>query len=242
MGAIGYLRNSPTGLVGTRGSHYDYVLASNGVFLEASGALLVARVMVAAAEVRGLAPMEPFVRLQHGKIPPYLWELATSELMRDPTQERFVAIVWAGAGYALRVPDQVDSAGGIHGIQRQPSTVVDLHSHNSMPAFFSGTDDRDEVGFQVYGVLGRINRLKPEYSLRVGIYGAWERVVFPEVFDGSPGEFIDEFQAHELDVDAPPEGIYVPGPDEVAVVYVPGPDDVPMIHVKGPEVRYGEAT
>ena len=199
MSAIGYLRNSPTGLVGTRGSHYDYVLAGNGLFLEASSELLVARVQVSRSVFRGLKPMEPLVQLRHGKLPPYLWDLATSELLRDVSKERFVAVVWDGNGYSLRIPEQDVSAGGVHGIERQPHTVLDLHSHSGMPAYFSQTDDGDEVGFQVYGVAGRLNRIRPEYTFRVGIYGEWGRIRFADVFDGSPGTFLDAQDAAEAE-------------------------------------------
>jgi hypothetical protein len=43
-----------------------------------------------------------------------------------------------------------------------------------MPARFSGTDDKDETGFRLYGVLGDLRR-SPEIRMRVGCYGYfWE--------------------------------------------------------------------
>ena len=48
------------------------------------------------------------------------------------------------------------------------------------------TDDRDEQGFRVYGVVGRLDTATPELALRVGIYGHFAPVEWSQVFDGLP--------------------------------------------------------
>ena len=35
--------------------------------------------------------------------------------------------------------------------------LAEFHSHGSARAFFSPTDDRDEQGFRIYGVVGRLD-------------------------------------------------------------------------------------
>ena len=66
--------------------------------------------------------------------------------------------------------------------------VAEFHSHGSARAFFSATDDRDEQGFRIYGVVGRLDTLRPELRLRVGVYGHFAPVEWPQVFDGpDPG-------------------------------------------------------
>ena len=67
--------------------------------------------------------------------------------------------------------------------------VAEFHSHGSSRAFFSATDDRDEQGFRIYGVAGRLDaRLGPELSLRVGVYGHFAPVRWSQVFKGpDPG-------------------------------------------------------
>ncbi len=40
-----------------------------------------------------------------------------------------------------------------------------------MRAFWSNTDDQDEKGFRIYGVIGELDSDNPEIRLRVGIYG-----------------------------------------------------------------------
>jgi len=75
MYPTGYLINRKEGLFGTRGDYYDYVLAGNGLFVEAEGRLMAARVKVAPAEVRGLAPMDERLVLRYGNIPGVLFNL-----------------------------------------------------------------------------------------------------------------------------------------------------------------------
>ena len=72
--------------------------------------------------------------------------------------------------------------------------VAEFHSHGSLPAFFSATDDRDEQGFRIYGVTGRLDTVEPELSLRVGVYGHFAPLEWSRVFDGpDPGlRLLDE--------------------------------------------------
>ena len=44
---------------------------------------------------------------------------------------------------------------------------ADIHSHNSMDAFFSGTDDRDERSTGLYLVLGKLDHFYPEIKARI---------------------------------------------------------------------------
>lgn len=80
-------------------------------------------------------------------------------------------------------------------------TVVDLHSHNSMPAFFSGTDNADEQGFRLYCVIGRIDTDAPEIACRAGVYGHHWPVPALAIFEGV-GSFVDTFSVGE-----PPDAV-----------------------------------
>ena len=52
-----------------------------------------------------------------------------------------------------------------------------------MKAFFSGTDDRDEQGLQLYGVVGKLTE-RTEVLLRVGAYGYFSILSWYQVFQG----------------------------------------------------------
>ena len=184
---MGYLVNHPCGLAGGQGVGYDYVLGSGGVYVQSRSAHLTARVLVAAGTVRGLAPVAEKLALTHGPIPAHLLEWGLRWFREAPSAERFFAVRWDGGAYRVVVPEQNGTASSL--TYRPPAgAVAEFHSHGRGHAFFSQTDDRDEQGFRVYGVIGRLDTPLPELSLRVGVYGHFAPVRWSQVFGGpTPG-------------------------------------------------------
>lgn len=180
MKPAGYLISTREGLAGEPGLFYDYILAGNGLFVRARSSLLVATVRIAEADIRGLLPLEVEVELPKGLIPRALYNLASSILFLDPTRERYLAITW-DEGYHLEMPAQ-DGHPGRVSYRRLPDTVLDIHSHGTMGAFFSGQDDQDEQGLRLFMVVGKMDTLAPEISLRVGVYGYFSEVGWGAVF------------------------------------------------------------
>ncbi len=180
---MGYLVNHPGGLAGVHGIGYDYVLGAGGLYVQSESAHLTARVTVAPCTVRGLAPVTEKVQLTHGPIPSQLFELGLRWFQDDPDTERLFAVRWNGDGYRLVVPPQAGTATRLAYVP-PAGVVVEFHSHGGSRAFFSATDDRDEQGFRIYGVVGRLDAPLPELRLRVGVYGHFAPVDWPQVFDG----------------------------------------------------------
>ena len=184
-GPVGYLVSHPGGLTGAQGVGCDYVLGAGGVYVQSESTHLTARVLLAPCEVRGLAPVAGKVELAHGPIPARLFEVGLRWFLGAPHTERFFAVRWDGRSYRLVAPEQEGTATSLE--YAPPAGVVaEFHSHGSLPAFFSATDDRDEQGFRIYGVVGRLDGPEPELSLRVGVYGHFAPVDWPQVFDGPP--------------------------------------------------------
>ncbi len=180
---MGYLVNHLAGLSGVQGVGFDYVLGSGGVFVQSESAHLTARVLVAPCTVRGLAPVTGKVELPNGPIPSRLFEVGMRWFQDDPDTERFFAVRWDGRAYRPVVPEQAGTPTRLK--YRPPAGVVaEFHSHGSSRAFFSATDNRDEQGFRIYGVAGRLDTDRPELSLRVGVYGHFAPVKWSRVFDG----------------------------------------------------------
>ena len=175
--------NHPAGLSGVQGVGYDYVLGSGGVYVQSESANLTARVLVAPAGVRGLAPVTEKLALTHGPIPVHVFELGLDWMLAAPATERFFAIRWDGDAYRLVVPPQ-EGTGSSLSYQPSSGVIAEFHSHASHRAFFSATDDRDEQGFRVYGVVGPLYDPLPELTLRVGIYGHFAPLSWSQVFDG----------------------------------------------------------
>ena len=180
---MGYLVNRPGGLAGSQGIGFDYVLGLGGLYVQSENANLTARALVAPAEVRGLAPVSEKLELAHGPIPAHVFELGLGWMLAAPDTERFFAIRWDGDGYRLVVPPQ-EGTGSSLSYQPPSGVIAEFHSHARHRAFFSATDDRDEQGFRVYGVVGRLGTPAPELTLRVGTYGHFAPLDWRQVFDG----------------------------------------------------------
>jgi len=179
---VGYLMNNSTGLSGERGLYYNYIFASNGVFIEAESPLIAARIPVADCDIRGLAPIEPKISLTYGSIPQRFFDLALDLFLSDSETEQYVAVT-GEAGYRFYIPVQDKSAGSVV-YEVGSAVVLEMHSHGHGGAWFSGIDDKDETGLKLYGVVGKL-AATPIVKLRIGVYGYFRDLFWNEVFDGS---------------------------------------------------------
>ena len=178
---VGYLQQYSDRWEGERGSYYDYLLGSNGLFIQAEGKLLAAQIPVAECEVRGLAPLKPWVILRHGRIPQRCFDLALNYFLADTSRERYVAVTW-NEGYHLYAPVQTGEHARVQ-YETGESVILDLHSHGEMKAWFSTQDNHDEQGLRLYGVVGKLGEI-PVVRLRVGVYGYHSPIAWGDVFDG----------------------------------------------------------
>lgn len=181
------------GVPARRGQAYDYVLAGDGLYLVAENRYLEVRLPVANAQVRGLPPIYPCCTLRTGRLSGELWEgiVATARLWSLYGREVLLAVTFEeSSGYRLLLPEQAVDPERV--FYRPPSHVVlQIHSHHHYPARFSPTDDADEQGLCLYGVLGRLDSNRPEVALRVGAYGYFLPVPWDSVFAGDRGAFRD---------------------------------------------------
>jgi len=178
---VGYLLNTKEGLAGEAGLYYNYIFAKTGVFIRAQNPLLRATLCVSYAEIRGLAPLHEDTELVHGKIPYTLYDLALSALVASCPLERYLAVTWDGQ-YHLTTPTQTREPTEVK-YERVSSTIMDIHGHGTMGAFFSGIDDADEQGLRLYMVAGKLDTLLPEVEMRLGVYGSFAPVTIKDIFD-----------------------------------------------------------
>ena len=66
---------------------------------------------------------------------------------------------------------------------------ADIHSHNSMAAMFSATDDWDEQPTGLYIVIGHLDRFYPNISVRVSCGGSFHSIDPSLVLEGIGEEF-----------------------------------------------------
>lgn len=185
------------------GHAYDYVLAGNGVYVQAESACLLARVPVTPCCVRGLPLLEPVCVLKHGRLPLDLWQhiVAVAQTWAAFGQEVLLTVRHdARLGYHLVVPRQATGATEIT-YRPAPNVVLEIHSHHAYPARFSPVDDADEQRLALYGVLGRLDTAHPQVALRLGVYGYFMPVPWDRVFASAPGGFEDTFYRQESEDD-----------------------------------------
>jgi PRTRC genetic system protein A len=209
------------------GKMYEYVLAADGVYLHAKREglevfLPVMEPLRYGAEVRGLLPATPFVKMDYPKVPHSLVEqmlesaIASADDRGRPLEVLF-HLIWTGRppgypGWKLVLPEQKRHYASVNpiGSSLAPGgsyelAFIECHSHHHMNAFFSGTDDRDEQGFRIYAVLGKIYD-HPQLRVRVGVFGQHFQIPATEIFElPYEGRVRDAIVADELEQETSPE-------------------------------------
>jgi PRTRC genetic system protein A len=169
---------------------YQYILAGNGLFLRAGTPWWEVMMPLLRYPVRGLLPVQPAFRLLIGRLPESLLAAAYQSALTAREKNG----VFREALYSFHVQDKqvrlmrprqvatpmsVTSAG-----LDDPTILIELHSHGNIPAFWSSTDDHDEQGIRLYGVMGQLDSM-PEIKFRVGVCGHWKPLFVHQLFTGT---------------------------------------------------------
>ncbi|MFR3786699.1 MAG: Mov34/MPN/PAD-1 family protein [Agathobaculum desmolans] len=115
--------------------------------------------------------------------------------------EALVNVLWDrdADGYVLHVPPQkIDAMSVKTDLSAQPDPerylhVMDVHSHNTMAARFSRTDDRDEQATRLYMVIGRLDRYYPEIRCRFACGGRHVEIPAEQVCERADAPFAPEW-------------------------------------------------
>jgi hypothetical protein len=177
------------------GLAYDYLVAGDGLFVAASSSLLDVRIPVARCRVRGLEPVFAACSLLRGRVPTGLWKAMLGRLRLAHTAgcEVLVGIAHdAARGYELVLPDQTVGPVAVE-YTPEDGWLLEVHSHRDGRARFSTTDTTDEQRLRLYGIVGRLDRPRPQVALRAGAYGYFMSVPWTSVFDGDPDNVDDVY-------------------------------------------------
>lgn len=115
--------------------------------------------------------------------------------------EALVNVLWdrETGGYVLHVPPQrIDKASVETDLSAQPDPsrylhVMDVHSHNTMAARFSRTDDADEQATRLYMVIGRLDRYYPDIRCRFACGGRHVEIPAEQVCERTDVPFAPEW-------------------------------------------------
>ncbi|MES1933268.1 PRTRC system protein A [Salinisphaera shabanensis T35B1] len=155
-----------------------YLIANDGLFVLGRGCGFSALIRV--SRIRKLSPfgeLSEGVTFDDARVPRALVREAADRAIAENPNEWAGAIVRTGDGYALQSVD-VESASPGHVTYRRDSyddaaVVVDMHSHGTLEAYFSRTDDAsDEQGVHLSSVFGHCtDRKRLKIAARVTING-----------------------------------------------------------------------
>jgi len=159
---------------------YDYVICAQGIVKRLETPFVSADHLLAPLDVTltGLRlatyPLPP-LRFKLPRIPGQLLQ----EVLVDARQNLDLEVLYqfrfdpANRCWTASRPPQEQAKTRVGYTSDPTGVILDLHSHNSLPAFFSATDDRDEMGARFYAVIGHLERPQPELVLRLGLHGHW---------------------------------------------------------------------
>ncbi len=179
MELVRYIATRSAVLPPIAASFYEYVFAENGVYIRAKRPEFEAFVPVTNCQIRGLAAVEPYFHFNLPRVP----ALITSEILERSLSatnsegkllEILFHVCWDGKSWRLEVPQQVQGHCRCKPIDCGASSSyerasIEIHSHHVMSTHYSSTDDADETGLRLYGIIGRLTQ-QPEFRLRVGVY------------------------------------------------------------------------
>jgi PRTRC genetic system protein A len=159
------------------GSLYTYWFAGNGTFISAARQGLAVSFPIARCEVRGLPPLEPYFKYDYPKIKREVIErmLYYAQIAAQDELEQLYHVCFDGEVMRLEIPEQEQTRVSCKPLDDSAESslhrsIIEIHSHNTMRAWFSKQDDEDEKGFKIYGVVGKVLH-RPEIKFRVGLHG-----------------------------------------------------------------------
>lgn len=174
---------------------YDYLVAANGIFLRANNPYLSALIPVhpfTTHPIRGLEPLTPSVTLHHPRLPEALLTATlTDARTHTDAAGHLIEVLYfftlRNDTFSVVKPPQ---AAGVTHVRHEhvpdtptDSVLLELHTHGTLSAFWSHTDNRDEQGFRFYAVVGHLDREHPTVRLRLGVYGHFWEVPLSTLFD-----------------------------------------------------------
>lgn len=160
---------------------YQYLMAGNGIWVQADNPLRRVVVPIKFCPIKGLPALGMNVQLKHPRlngralitIIEHARQRLDIEVLYHITADMRIQVVATGTKSKIKfinVPDE--------------GVILEAHSHNTMPAGFSPTDDQYEQRFRFYLVVGNLHE-RPQVAFRLGVYGYHIPVPLTTLFDFS---------------------------------------------------------
>lgn len=190
----------------------DWIYAANGIWKRGTDATISLQGLACPLDydVPGLISLTPYFywpawrrRLPGQLLAPLLHDAqraASGGSVATPIEKQYFFVARDDGPHVVAPRGQDASA--VHLRYPMPTSgtpLLDLHSHHSMRAYFSSTDDADDQGLSVSAVIGNIF-IRPEIVVRLNIYGLHCPIPAAMVFD-QLGPFVDRYAGGSRDAD-----------------------------------------
>lgn len=157
-------------------------------------------------DVEELDSIVPCFRMRLPKIPKdMLLQTLTffrSYIQKGSVVEAMVNLLWdrLDEKYFIHIPEQVVSKAAISALpyyldDARYLHVADIHSHNTMSAKFSATDNEDEKATRLYIVIGKLDRYFPEISIRISNGGKFHETHPSDILEGLEVSYPSEWHS-----------------------------------------------
>lgn len=165
---------------------YVYIMAGNGVFLYAKREDLEVLIPISRATIAGLPPLAPFLNIP--RVPAILMREILHESKEILPNE---ILFWFNfdrdrQDWNVVAPRQICRPSSVFPVDKSDphgtKALIDVHSHALIEPFFSRTDNKDEQGFRIYAVIGRVKG-RPGICVRVGVYGNYWNIPASLIFE-----------------------------------------------------------
>ena len=124
-----------------------------------------------------------------------------SYITEEKVTEALAYIFWSKSEekYFVHIPKQEVSKASVDTTEmplndERFTLVMEIHSHNTMSAYFSADDDKDERATGLYAVVGRFDKVFPDILVRISVGGKFVQVPLEDVFDGFMGDFPEKWK------------------------------------------------
>ena len=133
-----------------------FLWGNNGIFRSVERTEFQAIVPHASIATPGLAPIKTEFRLRVPKVPKQRVKAIIKQVNQYPNLEQLFYLYWRGTGWEVVKPEQECTPSSCLCLEQFPEPAsIEIHSHGSMGAFFSSTDDAEETGCRISSVVGR---------------------------------------------------------------------------------------
>ena len=159
-----------------------YLWAGNGIFRSVSRTEFNATIVHSLVTTPGLVELSSSFELLVPQVPQNKVEAIIDHINQYPDLEQLFYLYWRDTAWEVICPEQECTPTSCICLEQYPEpAAIEIHSHGSMGAFFSATDNKEENGCRISTVIGRSNN-QLEIVSRVCAHGLFLDVASDQIY------------------------------------------------------------